>query len=54
MIEITIWVYNNIVSKFLIYIGVVAAIFTFAGHIADIGGVAKWLIGFHVVTWLDG
>tara|TARA_R110001592_G_C13092660_1_gene743533 strand:- start:182 stop:1084 length:903 start_codon:yes stop_codon:yes gene_type:complete len=24
--------------------------FTFIGHSADIGGVAKWLIGFHIMT----
>lgn len=24
--------------------------FTFVGHNADIGGVAKWLIGFHILT----
>ena len=24
--------------------------FTFVGHSVDIGGVAKWLVGFHVVT----
>jgi putative copper resistance protein D len=28
----------------------VAYSFTFVGHTADIGGVAKWLIGFHIVT----
>jgi putative copper resistance protein D len=35
---------------YVVTIFCVAYSFTFVGHSADIGGVAKWLIGFHIVT----
>jgi putative copper resistance protein D len=49
--------YQKFSLKHAIFIGLYVAAtfsfaysFTFVGHSVDIGGVAKWLVGFHVVT----